>query len=71
MGENRNRFSSEDAMNELSHCVAMASICRARAFEDKERREEWLSWAEIWNQLPGEGLRYPLEETEPRTALVT
>jgi hypothetical protein len=49
-------------MKELSHCLAMASICRARALEDKKRRTEWLAWAEAWNQLAGQTLRHPFEE---------
>jgi hypothetical protein len=58
-------------MTELSHGLAMASICRARALEDRERREQWLSWAEIWNQLSGGQPGYSLEENEPQTAQVT
>jgi hypothetical protein len=43
-------------MKELSRCLAMASICRVRALEDKERRAEWLTWADAWNQLAGQAL---------------
>jgi hypothetical protein len=50
-------------MKELSHCLAMASICRVRALEDKERRAEWLTWAEAWNQLAGQALGHPVEGT--------
>jgi hypothetical protein len=49
-------------MKELSHCLTMASICRGRALEDRERRAEWLSWEEGWNQLAAQALGYPLEE---------
>jgi hypothetical protein len=48
-------------MNELSHCLTMASICGARALEDKERRAQWLGWAKVWNELAGEALGLPLE----------
>ena len=48
-------------MNELSHCLIMASICGARALEDKERRAQWLGWAKAWNELAGEALGLPLE----------
>jgi hypothetical protein len=48
-------------MNELSHCLTMASICGARALEDKERRAQWLGWAKAWNELAGEALGLPLE----------
>ena len=36
----------EVAMNELSHYLSMASICRARALEDNEKRTRWLDWAD-------------------------
>lgn len=49
-------------MNELSHCLTMASICGARALEDKERRAQWLGWAKAWNELAGEALGLPLED---------
>ena len=48
-------------MNELSHCLTMASICGARALEDKERRAQWLGWAKACNELAGEALGLPLE----------
>ena len=57
-------------MNELSHCLTMASICGARALEDKERRAQWLGWAKVWNELAGEALGLPLENKfakRPRT----
>ncbi len=31
----------------------MAAMCRQRAQDDKERSEEWLAQAEMWNQLAG------------------
>jgi hypothetical protein len=49
----------------------VTSICRACALEDRERREQWLSWAKIWNQFSGEQPRYSLEENEQQTAQVT
>ena len=48
-------------MNELSHCLTMASICGARALEDKARRAQWIGWAKAWNELAGEALGLPLE----------
>ena len=49
-------------MNELSHCLSMVSICRVRALEDKERRAEWLAWAEEWNHLAGTSIGHPFKE---------
>ena len=40
----------------------MASICRVRALEDKQRRTEWLGWAEVWNELADDAIGHPFEE---------
>jgi hypothetical protein len=45
-------------MNELSHCVEMASMCRQCALEDEERKELWLAEAEKWNQRAGRAIGY-------------
>jgi len=49
-------------MDKLGHYLSMASICRGRALEDKERRSEWLGWAEVWNELAGDAIGHPFEE---------
>jgi hypothetical protein len=49
-------------MNELKHCLAMAAMCRQRAQENKERSEEWLAQAEMWNQLAGAAIGHPIIE---------
>ena len=43
-------------------CLAMAAMCRQRAQEDKERSEEWLAQAEMWNQLAGAAIGHPIIE---------
>jgi hypothetical protein len=40
----------------------MAMLCRKRALEEKERSEEWLAQAEMWNQLAGAAIGHPCEE---------
>jgi hypothetical protein len=52
----------EVAMDKFSHYVSMASICSGRALEDKERRSEWLGWAEVWNELADDAIGHPFEE---------
>jgi len=52
----------EVAMDKLGHYLSMAFICRGRALEDKERRSEWLGWAEVWNELADDAIGHPLEE---------
>ena len=42
-----------NAMKELRHCLAMASMCRQYALEYDARKQEWLEQAEMWNQLAG------------------
>ena len=49
-------------MNKSSHYLSMASICRVRALEDKQRRMEWLGWAEVWNELADDAIGHPFEE---------
>ena len=49
-------------MDKLGHYLSMAFICRGRALEDKERRSEWLGWAEVWNELADDTIGHPLEE---------
>jgi len=49
-------------MNKSSHYLSMASICRVRALEDKQRRTEWLGWAEVWNELADDAIGHPFEE---------
>jgi len=41
----------------------MAAMCRQRAQDDKERSEEWLAQAEMWNQLAGAAIGHPFTET--------
>jgi hypothetical protein len=48
-------------MDKFSHCLSMASICSWRALEDKERRSEWLGWAEVWNELADDAIGHPFE----------
>ena len=50
------------AMDKLGHYLSMAFICRGRALEDKERRSEWLGWAEVWNELADDAIGSPFEE---------
>jgi hypothetical protein len=71
MGANKKRFRKGDPMNELSHCRSMASICRARAFEDKERRVEWLAWAEEWNHVAVPSISHPFKEEGANLGLVS
>jgi hypothetical protein len=52
----------EVAMDKLGHYLSMAFICRGRALEDKERRSEWLGWAEVWNELADDAIGSPFEE---------
>jgi hypothetical protein len=52
----------EAAMDRLGHYLSMAFICRGRALEDKERRSEWLGWAEVWNELADDAIGSPFEE---------
>jgi|GEM_PF-5416378 len=49
-------------MNKSSHYLSMASICRVRALEDKQRRTEWLGWAEVWNELADDAIGHPFKE---------
>ena len=49
-------------MDKFSHYLSMASICGRRALEDKERRSEWLGWAEVWNELADDAIGSPFEE---------
>ena len=49
-------------MDKFSHYLSMASICSGRALEDKERRSEWLGWAEVWNELACDAIDHPFEE---------
>jgi hypothetical protein len=49
-------------MDKFSHYLSMASICSGRALEDKERRSEWLGWAEVWNELADDAIGHPFEE---------
>jgi hypothetical protein len=49
-------------MDKFSHYLSMASICSGRALEDKERRSEWLGWAEVWNELAEDAIYHPFEE---------
>ena len=56
-------------MDKFSHYLSMVSICRMRAIEDKERRSEWLGWAELWNELADDAIGHPLKK-ELRTAQV-
>ena len=43
-------------MDKLGHYLSMAFICRGRALEDRERRSEWLGWAELWNELADDAI---------------
>ncbi len=43
-------------MDKFGHYLSMAFICRGRALEDKERRSEWLGWAEVWNELADDAI---------------
>jgi hypothetical protein len=52
----------EAVMDRLGHYLSMAFICRGRALEDKERRSEWLGWAEVWNELADDAIGSPFEE---------
>jgi len=52
----------EVAMDKLGHYLSMAFICRGRALEDKERRSEWLGWAEVWNELADDAIGSPFDE---------
>jgi hypothetical protein len=52
----------EVAMDKFGHYLSMAFICRGRALEDKERRSEWLGWAEVWNELADDAIGSPFEE---------
>ena len=49
-------------MDKFGHYLSMAFICRGRALEDKERRSEWLGWAEVWNELADDAIGSPFEE---------
>jgi hypothetical protein len=49
-------------MDKINHCLSMASLCGGRALEDRERRAQWLGWAEVWNELACEALGHPSEE---------
>ena len=49
-------------MSEFRRCLAMATMCRQRAVENPERREEWLAQAELWNQLAGAVVGHPFKE---------
>ena len=49
-------------MDNLDHYVSMALLCRGRAFEDKERRSEWLEWEKVWNELADDAIRPLFEE---------
>ena len=63
MGAGKKRsWKEEVAMDKFSHYLSMASICSGRALEDKERRSEWLGWAEVWNELADDAIGHPLEE---------
>jgi hypothetical protein len=63
-------WKEEVAMDKLGHYLSMASICSGRALEDKERRSEWLGWAEVWNELASEELGHPIK-AEIATAQAT
>jgi hypothetical protein len=57
MGAGKKRSLKEEvAMDKFSHYLSMASICSGRALEDKERRSEWLGWAEEWNELADDAI---------------
>ena len=63
MGAGKKRsWKEEVAMDKFSHYLSMASICSGRALEDKERRSEWLGWAEVWNDLADDAIGRPFEE---------
>ena len=63
MGAGKNALLKEEvAMDKLDHYLSMAFICRGRALEDKERRSEWLGWAEVWNELADDAIGSPVEE---------
>jgi hypothetical protein len=49
-------------MDKFSHYLSMATICSGRALEDKERRSEWLGWAEVWSELADDAIGHPVEE---------
>ena len=49
-------------MSEFRRCLDMATMCRQRAVENPERREEWLAQAELWNQLAGATIGDPFKE---------
>jgi hypothetical protein len=49
-------------MDKFSHYLSMASICRGRVLEDKERCTEWFGWAEVWNELADDAIGHPSKE---------
>jgi hypothetical protein len=40
----------------------MAAMCRENALEDRDRKQEWLDQAEMWNQLAGAEIGHSFEE---------
>jgi hypothetical protein len=55
-------WKEEGGMDKINHCLSMASLCGGRALEDRERRAEWLGWAQVWNELASDALGHPSEE---------
>jgi len=49
-------------MDKFMHYLSMASLCRGRGLEDKERRTEWLEWAKVWDELASDAIGHPFEE---------
>jgi hypothetical protein len=49
-------------MSELNHCLEMAAICRQRALEDTEKKNEWLAKAEMWHRLAGEAIGHSFKK---------